>query len=77
MDCACQGAVVGVDIAEPGLLNAAQSPAQHDTDLGIDLQQGFRGSGEVTRLVKDGMVLCIHTSRCFFCSICPNLTDGF
>ena len=44
MDCACQGAVVGVDIAEPGLLNAAQSPAQHDTDLGIDLQQGCRGS---------------------------------
>ncbi len=41
MDCACQGAVAGVDIAEPGLLNAAQSPAHHDTELGVDLQQGF------------------------------------
>ena len=40
MERACQGAVAGVDMAEPGLLKAAQSPAHHDAGVGVDLWQG-------------------------------------
>lgn len=58
MDCACQGAVAGVDIAEPGLLNAAQSPAHHDIDLGMDQRQGLSEEGQGHNAVKewDGMM---------------------